>query len=133
MSQHNIEVVRRGYEMLARGDMESLAALLQEHLDPEFEYQSELAGEAFGGVEGMRDFLVEVRETFRDYTTEVEEIIDCGGHVVVVSRQRGRGAGSGLPIEWRINIVWTFDGEKLVRGRAFSSRVEALAAAGLGD
>lgn len=40
---------------------------------------------------------------------------------------------SGLPIEWRINTVWTFDGDKLVRGRAFSSRAEALEAAELRD
>jgi ketosteroid isomerase-like protein len=133
MSQRNVEVVRRGYEAFARGDMESLAALLQEYLDPEFEYQSELAGEAFKGVEGMRDFLLEVRETFQGYTTEVDEIIDSGEHVVVVSRQWGRGAGSGLPIEWRINTVWTYDGEKLIRARTFSSRAEALEAAELRD
>jgi hypothetical protein len=45
----------------------------------------------------------------------------------------GGGEQEAEPIEWRINTVWTFDGEKLVRGRAFSSRAEALEAAELRD
>jgi ketosteroid isomerase-like protein len=131
MSQENVEVIRRSFEAVNRGDMEALAALMQKYLSPEFEYQSELAGEVFSGVEGARAFVAELHETFQDFTTEVEEAIDSGEHVVVVSRQSGRGAGSGVPTEWWINTVWTFDGGSLVRGRAFSSRAEALKAVGL--
>jgi ketosteroid isomerase-like protein len=40
-------------------------------------------------------------------------------------------ARRGSPVEWRITIVWTIENGKLVRGKAFSSRAEALAAAGL--
>ena len=134
MSRENVEVIRRGYEALARGDMESLAVLLREHLDPAFEYRSELAGESFRGVEGALAFAAGVREAFEEYTTEIEEIVASGEHVLVMSRQWGRGAGSGLPIEWRVNVVWTFDHNgRVMRGSAFSSRVEALKAAGLSE
>jgi uncharacterized protein len=131
MSQENVEVVRRGYELVARGDMKQLAAYYREYLHPEYEYRSDLAGEAFRGLAGALAFAAELHETFEGYTLEIEEIIDAGEQVLVVSRQSGRGAESGLPLQWPINVVWTFDGGKVVRGRALSSRAEALEAVGL--
>jgi ketosteroid isomerase-like protein len=132
MSQENVEVVRSGYETFARGDMESLAAHFRKHFDPEFEYRSELAGESYKGVEGVLAFAAGVREAFQDYTTEIEEIVDAGEHVVVTSRQWGRGTGSGVPMEWRITVVWTFnDDGNAVRGKAFSVRSEALETVGM--
>jgi ketosteroid isomerase-like protein len=131
MSQDNVEVVRRAYELVARGDMEELAAFAREHLHPDYEYESDLAGEAFRGVEGALAFITDVRESFEDYTTELEEIADAGDEVMVVSRQSGRGAGSGLHMRWHVHVVWTFDGGKVVRARAFSSRADALEAVAL--
>jgi hypothetical protein len=52
-----------------RGDLESIAALVETNSIPRFEYQSELAGEAFRGIEGWRAFLAAVRETFLDFTS----------------------------------------------------------------
>jgi uncharacterized protein len=131
MPQENVEVVRRAYELVARGDMDQLAAFAQEHLHPDYEYQSDLAGETFRGVAGALAFVTEVRETFEDYTTEIEEIVDAGDDILVVSRQSGRGAESGLHMRWHVHVVWTFDGGRVVRGRAFSSRAYALEAVGL--
>ena len=134
MSQDNVDVVRRGYEALARGDMEGLAVLFQEHLHPDFEYRSQLAGESYRGVEGALAWLNGVREAFQGYTVEIEDVMDSGEHVLVVSRQRGRGAGSGVPIEWPISIVWTFDDDgRAVHGMGFSSRADALEAVGLAE
>ena len=126
MSRENVEVIRRLFEAVDQGDMELFEAVGRKYLGAEFEYQSELAGEVFSGVEGGLDFIEELRATFQGFTTEIEEIIDSGEHVIVVSRQSGQGSGSRFPLEWRINIVWTFDRGKLVRGKAFSSRAKPL-------
>ena len=42
-----------------------------------------------------------------------------------------QGVGSGVPVTQEFAVVWTFDGEKVVRARSFTSRAEALEAAGL--
>jgi ketosteroid isomerase-like protein len=105
--------------------------LAREHLHPDYEYQSDLAGETFRGIAGALAFVTEVRETFEDYTTEIEEIVDAGDQVLVVARQSGRGAESGLHMRWHVHVVWTFDNGNVVRGRAFSSRAYALEAVGL--
>jgi ketosteroid isomerase-like protein len=89
MSRENVEVVCRAYEFVARGDMEQLAAFAREHLHPDYEYQSDLAGETFRGLAGALAFVTDVRETFEDYTTEIEELVDAGDQVLVVSRQSG--------------------------------------------
>jgi ketosteroid isomerase-like protein len=66
-----------------------------------------------------------------DYTPATEEIIDVGEHVVLVLRISGRGARSGAPVSQRVAIVYTFEDERIVRGKSFTSRAEALEAAGL--
>jgi ketosteroid isomerase-like protein len=112
--------------------MEQLAAFAREHLHPDYEYQSDLAGETFRGLAGALAFLTDVRETFEDYTTEIEELVDAGDQVLVVSRQSGRGAESGLHMRWHVHVVWTFDdGKTSCTAGAFSSRPYALEAVGL--
>jgi ketosteroid isomerase-like protein len=54
----------------------------------------------------------------------------------VVVRVAGRGGGSGVPVSQELAVVWTFEGDKAVRARSFTSRAEALEAvgvAGVGD
>ena len=44
---------------------------------------------------------------------------------------RGRGKQSGVETSWDIWQIWTVRDGKVVRGQGFTSREEALAAAGL--
>jgi hypothetical protein len=40
MSQENVEIVRKGYEAMARRDSEAIEALIREHAAPDAEFES---------------------------------------------------------------------------------------------
>ena len=133
MSKQNVEFVRRGYEALERGDLETFKALSRERLGPEFEFHHVWDGRVFKGYDGTMEWLSDAQETWKDYTQEIEEIVDHDPHVVVVLGISAQGAGSGVPVAQEFAVVWTFDGERVVRARSFTSRAEALEAAGRGS
>jgi ketosteroid isomerase-like protein len=133
MTEQNVEFLRRGYEALQRGDVETFKSLSRERLDPEFEFHHVWDGRVFKGYEGTMEWLSDTRETWSDYKQEVDEIIDLGEHVVVVLGISAQGAGSGVPVAQEFAVVWTFDGERVVRARSFTSRAEALEAARQSD
>jgi hypothetical protein len=56
-----------------------------------FELHSFMLGQVFRGMDGLRDFLAEVRGIFEDYVLEAAEIIDLDDGVVVVQWMSGRG------------------------------------------
>jgi ketosteroid isomerase-like protein len=73
-------------------------------------------------------------ESWEDLVLEPVEFIDAGEDaVVVVSSMRGRGKGSGAPVDAPIAFLTELRDGKIVRDRAFFSRSEALQAAGLRD
>lgn len=133
MTEQNVEFLRRGYEALQRGDLETFKSLSRERLDPEFEFHHVWDGRVFKGYEGTMEWLSDTRETWSDYKQEVDEIIDLGEHVVVVLGISAQGAGSGVPVAQEFAVVWTFDGDRVVRARSFTSRAEALEAARQSD
>jgi uncharacterized protein len=134
MSQENVEIVRRGYELFAARDLEGLAEL--------FADDAEVTGAGGLGIEGTATstrygpagFLrsaEEALEAFEDYRSEPEEFIDGGDAVVVRVRHSGRGRASGAPLEMRVAHLWVLRDGKVVRGEVYRNRDEALEAAGL--
>jgi ketosteroid isomerase-like protein len=121
-----VEFLRAGYEALQRGDLEAFKALAREHLDERFEFHPVWDGRVFKGYEGTLEWLSDTRETWADYTQEVDEITAHGDDVLVVVRISARGGGSGVPVAQELAVVWTFEGNRAVRARSFTSRAEAL-------
>jgi ketosteroid isomerase-like protein len=113
--------------------VETFKALSRERLEPDFEFHHVWDGRVFKGYEGTMDWLSDTRETWKDYKQEIEEIIDLGDNVVVVLGISAQGAGSGVPVVQEFAVVWTFDGDRVVRARSFTSRADALEAAGAPD
>jgi ketosteroid isomerase-like protein len=126
MSDH-VEFLRSGYEALRQGDLETFKALARDRLDPDFEFHLVWDGRVLKGYEGTLEWLADTRETWEEYSQEVEEMIDLGEDVVVVLRLAARGAGSGVPVDQQLAVVWTFEGDRAVRARSFTSREAALA------
>jgi len=50
--------------------------------------------------------------------------------VLIVLRMSGRGSQSGVSVEQQGAVLFKFDGSKLVSGKSFASRAEALEAVG---
>jgi ketosteroid isomerase-like protein len=130
MSQENVELVRSAYEAIARRDREALAAILTDHLTPEFEFEAVLTGATYKGVDALWELLDDIQDTV-GYAPEVEEAVDLNDHVLVVLRMSGRGSQSGVSVAQQGAVLFRFDGNTLVSGKSFASRAEALEAAGL--
>jgi ketosteroid isomerase-like protein len=130
MSQENVELVRRGYDAFARGDVDAVLA----DLDQEIEVLSwpGIAGEdSYHGHAGFLAYAAGWLESWDEYRLSPEEIIDAGDRVVVIYRAVGRGRGSGIEVETQLGHLWTIRDGKAVRLDIYRTRAEALEAAGL--
>jgi ketosteroid isomerase-like protein len=139
MSQENVEIVRRVFEAVARGDTEAVLSLY----DPDVEWDgsrhtwSTVMGDthaAWHGHEGLRKWSREYYAMWEALDDEVEELIEAGDRVVSVVTTRARGRASGAEVEWKHNAgVWTVQKGRIVRVVWFPTRAEALEAAGLSE
>jgi ketosteroid isomerase-like protein len=128
MSQENVEIVRRMHDAWAQGDRDAARAAYDENVV--FIFRA-VDAPVSHGVAAMERALERWRRTWDEYSVEIDELIDAGDHVVVVTRQHGRGKGSGVEVEHTSVIVYTLLGSKIVRGESFDTKEQALEAAGL--
>ena len=131
MGQDLVEVVRRGYDALNRGDVEAALA----DIDPQIEWQTYLVpgpgGGLYRGHDGVRELWADVRHVFGGYRNDPEELIDAGDRVVAFVCIRGRGSRSGVEVEARIAHLFSFRDGRIAKVQSFEDRNEALREAGL--
>jgi ketosteroid isomerase-like protein len=136
MSRENVDIIRRGYERFAAGDLEAVAGLFADEAELADLGGLGVVGTAAGTQYGPEGFLrssQEALDAFEDYRVEAEEFVDAGDAVVVPVRIFGRGRASGAVMETRLAHVWTFRGGKVIRGDVYRSTAEAFDAVGLGE
>lgn len=135
MSQENVEIVRRGYELFAAGDLEGVSALFSADAELADSGGLGVADTAAGTWHGPGGFLRSTREAleaFEDYSVEAEEFIDAGEAVVVPVRISGRGRASGAKLEIHVAHLWVLRSNgKVIRGEVYRTAEEALKAVGL--
>jgi ketosteroid isomerase-like protein len=134
MSQENVEVVRRAWEAFARSGLGAMA----EFWDPDIEWRAiEGAPDDVGemrGREALRVYISDWIETFDDLSSVPLEVVDAGGdQVVSVQRVTGRARLSGAETTLEYAIVNTVRDAKIVRGKEYATRAEALEAVGLSE
>ena len=131
MSRENVEIVRRGNEAYARGD---LATMLGD-IDAEMiTYREEPDGATFHGPDGLLKAIAEWVEDFDEFTFSAEEFIDANDDQVVVRiHQTATGSRSGASVEGDFWFVHTLRGAKVVRLDMFASREKAFECAGLSE
>jgi uncharacterized protein len=133
MSQENVELARRAYEAFNRGDLDGLVA----DFAPTFEYVTTGAIPGAGGVyrgpERYKEFVGWLGSEFESARVEVRELIEAGDQVLASVTLRGRGKQSGVEASWDVSHLWTVQDGKVVHGKAFTDRDEALKAAGLSE
>jgi ketosteroid isomerase-like protein len=130
VSRENVEIVARLYELYGRGEIEQLLAGVDP--DVEVDLSDRLPdGGILYGHDAYRSFLEGGFEIWAEFRVEVEELLDAGDAVVVLTRSVAVGEGSGAEVEERIaHVVWLRDGAAH-RLKVFTSREQALQAAGL--
>jgi ketosteroid isomerase-like protein len=131
MSQENVEIVRRIYDVV---NVAGLGAV-DDFFHPEVEVVPPPIwpeGSTLRGRDRVREFARQWRETFEDFKVEPERYLDSGGEgVVVYVRDRGRIKGSPTEIDNRLIHVWTLTDGKVIRWQLFTDEDQALEAAGL--
>jgi hypothetical protein len=132
MSEENVEWVRQLADALwHRRDPEAADALVEGRLAPDFELHPLYLDQAYQGDTGARQLLADLTETWEDYRSEVEEIVDLDEHVLLLMHVTARGVGGGVPVDYRVALLVRFEGEMALWGKSFRSKEEALEAAGL--
>jgi ketosteroid isomerase-like protein len=122
----NVMFVRRAYELVNAGDLETLV----EDFEPGFEWQpDELSpGQTTRrSADDIKRAVDDFTGAFAEFRTEVEELIEEGDHVIAVVRHIAR-VGSG-DVERRETHLWTFADHRPRSLREFEERDAALAAA----
>lgn len=143
VSEENVEVVRlivNGLQTaVARGDLGAVFDLGVDAgvfaADVELMPARELTGAAtYRGREGLIEFMRTWTEDFEDWTVDLERAIDAADdRVGAVLRQRGRGKGSGAPVELSHGAVFEFRDGRVTRIRLYLKPADALEAAGHRD
>jgi ketosteroid isomerase-like protein len=134
MSQENVEIVRRGYESFATGDVEGVADLIADGATLPDAGGLGIADSAAGSRSGPEGFLravEEAREAFEDYLVEPKEFIDAGDAVIVPVRISGQGRGSGVKLDIHLVHLWVLRDGKAIRNEIHRTIEEALEAAAL--
>jgi ketosteroid isomerase-like protein len=134
MSEENVELVRSAAVAFNHGDLDTWAR----HLADDIDYRAvEGAPDDHGPIHGKEAVLAYVQDwqdTFDDFTSEPVELIDAGeDNVVAVIRISGRAKLSGVGTDLTYAALYTLRDGKVVRGREYWTRAEALEAAGLRD
>jgi ketosteroid isomerase-like protein len=131
MSEENVGVVRSAWDVVVTEGIEAVLPYFVE--DCVLEDFPELPDHAvYHGREGVREIDRHFREMWGEFTQEPVEFIDAGGDLVVgVIAMHGRGKGSGAPMASHAFWVHQVRDGRLAHMRAFTTRSEALKAAGL--
>ena len=128
MSEENVEIVRRVFEALNRGDLDAAV----EAYDPEAEIVTLMSGTSHG-PEGARQAVEEGRRNLRGWTLDPNELIDAGDSVIAIVHIRGAGQHSGIALGDLMALSFTLRNGLIIRQQSFRSKEEALEAAGLSE
>lgn len=126
-----MEIVRRGYERFAAGDLTGVTDLIADDAELPDAGGLGLADTAAGTRQGPNGFLQGLEETveaFEDYRVEPQDFIDAGDAVVVPVRISGRGRASGAMLEAHVVHVWVLRDGRAIRNEIYRTTAEALEA-----
>ena len=133
MSQENVEIVRRVFAALSRGDRETAFGFA----DPEIVVDATrrvFNPTTYVGLEGIRQWASDMDEIWEEFHAEVREFIEAGDHVVVILRLHGKGKASRVDVEQSVAGVWTVRNGQVVRIEiGYTDPRQALEAAGLSE
>src|SRR6476469_8559447 len=132
MSQENVEIVRDSWTAFAHGGLDAMA----EYWDAEISWRAiEGAPDDVGEIEGrdaLRRYYQDWIDTFAGFTVVPSELFAVDDdRLVAAHHATGRARQSGIETELRYAVVYALREGKIVRGREYGNRQEALKAAGL--
>jgi len=120
MSEPNVEVVRRLFELYASGGIEAALEVIDEEvtivIPPELSAEPEL----YRRQDGVRRYFAGFEGMIEDVRYEAFELIPHGQHVLAQSRLGGRGVSSGVDVDLETVVVHEVAGGKITRIEPFA-------------
>jgi ketosteroid isomerase-like protein len=133
MSQENVEIVRRCYDLWKSRDWPAIPEIF----DPDVEIdlsRNIFNPDVYRGHAGVETYVRVVEEIWDDFHVEPAEFVDAGDNVVTGVTIHGKGKGSGADVAMQLFNVWTLRDSKVVRVvGGYRDRSEAFEAAGLSE
>jgi ketosteroid isomerase-like protein len=131
VGEGKVELVRRAFEAFTARDVEALLAVA----DPDVEFLAPTGsiaghGTPYRGHDGLREYFEDVSRIWEELEVIPHEFREVGDQVVALGRVYGRGL-DGLLVDSPTGWVWTVENGKIVAGRVYTNRQEALDAVGL--
>ena len=134
MARDKVDVAKRVVDAYNRRDVDGLFAELA---TPDFEWYPgivrALDGGGYRGREGVDRFAADTSENWAELQIIAEEFRDLRNRVLVLGRIKGRGKGSGAPVDAPQAMILDFRGDRIWRSRVYLDRAEGLRAAGLSE
>jgi ketosteroid isomerase-like protein len=125
-----VDLVRRGFDALARGDL----AWFDEWTTPDLvivQPPEVPDAKTYEGRAAVAEAWEDWPRQWEDFRLDLVEVIDVGDDVLVSeTRHRGRGRESGIEMDFPVFYVHRNRDRRLARMEMFFSREQALEAAG---
>jgi ketosteroid isomerase-like protein len=115
MSESNVEVVRRLFELYASGGIEAALEVMDEDIEIVIPPEVSAEPDEYHGHEGARRYFAGFDGMLEDIRYEAFELIPLGEHVLARSQLGGRGVSSGLEVSLKTFVVHTVAGGKVTR------------------
>jgi ketosteroid isomerase-like protein len=132
MSEENVELVRERYRQVNKRGFAAIA----DFLSPDFTMDSPQGIEASQAHDraGLRRWFEKMDEVWETLAFDPTEIsAPDAERVIAVVHTSGRAKGTGIEIDQELTHVWTLSDGKAVRLETYSTKREALEAAGLSE
>ena len=133
MSEENVEIVRRLFGALNRGDLEELAAITPPDFELDRSASRGLDSRVYRGPGDIRKLWADLLEAWAEFEFYEIEMIDAGETIIRVGGIRGKGKSSGVKVAAEGATLWRFRHGEPVSAALFQGKAEALEAAGLSE
>ena len=127
MSQADVAVVRAAFDAYLRGDEPAMLQLVATDVVIT-QFPDQIDVRDYHGHEGLRQVMADWIGTWADWSIELLDVREADGLVLAMAFQRGRGKGSGAPMQGEVAFLFTLRAGTIARWQMFRSEREALKA-----
>jgi ketosteroid isomerase-like protein len=133
MSQENVEVVRRSFDLYMSGELDPWLEMIDPNIgwDISTHPLPDVPNLGRGRDALLTDMLATYLAGWNDYSAEVKELIDAGDRVIMVLHETAKMGETNVPLDRDLVQVWTVRDGRLSFLRVFPTKAEALDATGL--